>query len=216
MNSPFIARELTVVARRGALVSAVALYIALLAAFTLTWGFALPLLTGRTAYEALRVVQWAALTIVMPWIAARCCAADRGNELVMLSALAVRRPSAIVAAKIIAIAVVLVVVACAGLPSGIVAQQMSAVPVWVVLRDFGSSVTLALLASAVTMGWVIAVDDVVRAWAGASATMGTVVAAMSWMSVPQLARDVALIVVAAAFAGAVAAWSNRAFQYCDE
>lgn len=215
MKLPFLTRELIVVAQRR-LAAALVLQIVLLAGVTLTWGLTAHDLTGRTIYEWVRVFQWGLLTTLMPWVAARCQAPDRGHALVVLSAHTARRPSSIVIAKIVSIAGVLALVAAAGVPPAIVAQQMSAVPASVVVRDLGSFVVLALLASTVTMGWLLATDDAIASWIGASVTIAVVLAVTSGSQLARLAQDVSTLLIAAAVAAALATWSDRSFQYCHE
>ena len=215
MKWPFITRELTVAARRR-LGAAVILYVVLLAAFTLIWGFTAPGLTGRSIYESLRVFEWGLLATLMPWVAARCAAPDRGRGLVLLSALTARRPSSIVVAKIVSLAGVLVVIAAAGVPPSILAQKMSALPASTVLRDFGSFVALAVLASAATMGWLLASGDEVTSWIGASATTAAVLTTTSGWQSAQVVRDMSTVFVAVAIVAAVAAWCDRSFRYCHE
>jgi hypothetical protein len=119
-------------------------------------------------------------------------------------------------AKILSIAAVLALVAAAGMPVSILAQKMSAAAASTVLRDLGSFVSLALLASAITMMWVIAGNDAVTAWVGSSVTTATLMLVMSRWAGGQLARDVSMVVAAAACSTAIARWSDRAFQYCHE
>jgi hypothetical protein len=136
--------------------------------------------------------------------------------MVMLSTLAARRPSAIVAAKILSLAGILTLVAMAGLPAAIVAQKMSAVPISGVVRDLAVCCALALFASAVSVAWLMAGTDAIAAWIGAAATIAIACGAIyRWSSAP-LVQASAIAVVAAAVTIAVAAWSDRAFQYCDE
>jgi hypothetical protein len=216
MSWPFVTRELTVVARRYVVLPAAIFHVVMLAGFTLTWGLKLPILTGRSIYDILRLFEWAVLAALLPWIAARCQAPDRGDAMVMLSTLAARRPSAIVVAKILSLAGILALVAMAGLPAAIVAQKMSAVPFSEVVRDLAVCCALALFASAVSVAWLMAGTDAIAAWIGAAATIAIACGALyRWSSAP-LVQASAIAAVAAAVTIAVATWSDRAFQYCDE
>lgn len=215
MTFPLLTRELLVSARRSVLVAAVGTYVALVAGFTLVWGLKLPMLTGVRFYEVFRVYHGGLLAIVMPWIAARCQAADRGDGIVTLSALTARRPSSILFAKILSLAGVLTLVAIAGAPATIVAAKMSAMPVSVVFRDLASACSLALLASAVTVAWAIGTSDVMATWIGGAATTLAVFAVASWTSAPAV-YDLSLAVVGLTVAAVVATWSDRALQYCHD
>ena len=216
MTIALIARELIVVAKRPVLAAAVVLYVGLLAAFTFIWGFKLPALTGGSFFETLRVFHWGLLATLMPWVVARCQAADRGDRLVMLSALAARRPSSIVLAKILSLAGVLALVAVAGAPAVIIAERISALPVSAALRDLGSALSIAFLASAVTTAWIVATGDAMTSWIGGSVTMAAVLTAAARWTSTSTAHDVTTFVVAAVIAVVVATWSDRAFQYCHE
>ncbi|HUK37473.1 MAG TPA: hypothetical protein VLV86_26330 [Vicinamibacterales bacterium] len=213
MKWPFITRELIVAAQRR-LAAAVALYILLLAGFTLTWGLTAPGLTGGTIYDALRMFEWGALTVLMPWVAARCHAPDRGQSLAILSTLTAHRPSSIVIAKIASLAGVLLVVVAAGMPPAVLAQKMSAQPLSTVFRDLGSFAGYAFLASAVTMAWLLASGDEVTSWIGAAATTAVVRTVTS--NLPIASQVTAMIAIAGCVAAAAATWSDRSLQYCDE
>jgi len=211
-----VTRELVVVSRRTVLIVAVALYVVLLAVFTLVWGRKLPMLTGGSFYDVLRVYHGGLLALVLSWIVARCEAPDRGDGIVRLSALTARRPSSIVFAKILSLTGVLVLVVMAGVPATIVAAKMSAVPVAAMLRDAGAACSLALLVSAVTIAWTVCTDDVMTSWIGGAATTLVVIAAASrWTSAGSV-FDLAVVLVGVTCAAAVATWSDRALQYCHE
>jgi hypothetical protein len=216
MTLPLVTRELVVVARRAVLVAAVGLYVALVAGFTLVWGLKLPMLTGIRFYDVLRVYHGGLLAIVMPWIVARCQAADRGDAVTALSALTARRPSSILSAKILSLAGVLILVVIAGAPATIVAAKMSAMPASIVFRDLLSACSLALLASAVTVAWTIGTTDVMTTWiGGAVTTMAVFAAAVRWTSAP-VVHDLSLALVGLTVAAAVVTWSDRALQYCHD
>ena len=216
MTLPLLTRELIVVARRPVLTAAVVVYVGLLAGFTFMWGLKLPTLTGGSFYDVLRVFDWGLFAIVMPWVVARCHALDFGDGLVMFSAASARRPSSIVLAKILSLAGVVAVVAIAGLPAAIVAEKMSAVSASAVLRDLVSSLSLALLVSAVTITWSVARGNAITSWVGGSATTVVVLVAASRWTSSQGAQDVSILLVAAAVAAAAATWTDRVFRYCHE
>jgi len=216
MTLPLLTRELIVVARRPGLMAGVVLYVGLLAGFTFMWGLTLPALTGGSFYEVLRVFHRGLFVTVMPWVVARCHAADCGDGLVMLSAVSARRPSSIVLAKILSLAGVLALVAIADVPAAIIAAKMSAVSASAVLRDLGSAVSLALLVSAVTTTWSVAGGNAMTSWIGGSATTAIVLAVASRWTSSQAAQDLSIVLVAIAVAAAAATWTDRAFQYCHE
>lgn len=216
MTIALLARELIVVARRPALAAALVLYVALLAGATLVWGLKLPLLTAASFFPTLRVFNWGLLAVLMPWVAARCHALDRGDSLVLLSTLAARRPSSVVSAKIVSMAGVLSLVAIAGDPALIIAAKMSAVPASTVIRDIGSSLSIALLASAVTITWTLRAGDAITSWIGGTATTAAALAVAGRWTSTAAAYDASILAVALSVTAAVAVWSDRAFQYCHE
>jgi hypothetical protein len=214
MTVALITRELIVVARRPVLVAAVALYVVLLAGFTLIWGLKLPVLTGASFFEILRVFHWGLLATLMPWVVARCHALDRGDRFVMLSALVARRPSSIVLAKVLSLAGVLALIAVAGAPAVIIAAKMSALPFSAVTRDLASALSIGLLSSAITIAWILRTGDELASWIGGTVTMAACDAPL--IDAAAYARDRSMLVVAAAVTVAAATWSDRAFQYCHE
>jgi hypothetical protein len=216
MTVALITRELIVVARRPVLVAAVALYVALLASFALIWGLKLPALTGASFFEILRVFHWGLLATLMPWVVARCHALDRGDRFVMLSALVARRPSSIVLAKVLSLAGVLALIAVAGAPAVIIAAKMSALPFSAVTRDLASALSVGLLSSAITIAWILRTGDALASWIGGTVTMAAVLTAAARLTPAPAARDLSMLVVAAAVTAAAATWSDRAFQYCHE
>ena len=215
MTMSMLTRELIVVSRRAALAGAIAVYVGVLAGFTLVWGLKLPVLTGAGFFEALRTFHWGLLAIVLPWVAARCQAQDYGDGLVRLSALVAQRPSAVVAAKILALAAVLALVAVAGIPAVIIAEKMSALPLSAGLHSLGSALAVALLVSAVTTAWIVGTGDAMLSWIGGTTTSAVVLAAAARWTTPAV-RELSIVLIAIAVAAALAAWSDRAFQYCNE
>ena len=211
-----VARELVVIARRRALMAVICAYVGLLAAFVLVWNRGLPLPAAATLYEQLRVVQWAVLATLLPWAAARCIAPDRGDSLVVACVLTGVRPSSVVLAKAVALTGALGLIVCAGVPVAIMAQQMSAVPVWWVVRDLGSLLGLSVLVSAVTMAWLLGVRGRLAGWigAGGSTVLGLVVLFLLPIASTTIGGIVAFVGVVLTVA--TATWSDGACRYLSE
>ena len=211
-----VVRELIVIARKPALAMVMVTYVALLAGFVFAWEDGVPMPGGSNLYEQARLVQWGLLAVCLPWAAARCPAPDRGDALVMASALTALRPSSILAAKAIALFGALALVAVAGLPVVIVAQQIAKVPAPQVLRDLVSLLGLPLLVSALTLSWVVVVSGRLGAWLGASGSVGLVLLLL-WRWRP-VGLDVGLAsaLVGVTLAAWLASWSDRSLRYLSD
>jgi hypothetical protein len=207
-----VVRDLIVIGRRPALAIVMSTYVALLAGFVFAWEDAIPI-GGPNLYELARLLQWGLLAVCLTWTAARCPPLDRGDDLVMASALTALRPSSIIVAKAIALSAALAMVTIAGLPVAIIAQQIAAVPASHVLRDLVSLLGLALLVSAVTLSWTVLVGGRLAAWLGASGSVG-VLLALSWRWRPLgLGLGPVSALVGLTLVVIVAAWSDRSPWY---
>jgi hypothetical protein len=209
-------RELIVIARRPALTVVICVDIGLLAGFVLLWAPGVPVLSGANLYEQQQLFQWALLTALLPWAAARCLAPDRGHALVMACALTALRPSSIVIAKVVALVGALALIVFAGFPAAIIAQQMSAVPLSVALRDLISLFGLTVLVSAGTLTWVFAVRRRLAAWVGASGSIGLAVIVLSRWPPVGLPTGLVAALIGAALTVAIAGWSDDSLRYCHE
>src|SRR5262249_5511385 len=88
-------RELACVLGHRGMVCVVAAHVAIAAIFVIAWGdgHGVPLWWQRSFYQQLRIVQWATVTIFLPWAAVRCPARERRNELLLLSLVTGLTPS---------------------------------------------------------------------------------------------------------------------------
>jgi hypothetical protein len=95
-----------------------------LAAFLLVWGDGLPTLDG-SVFEQLATIQAAVLSVVMPWVAARCGAQRRDCVTIVAATIAVL-PSRMLWARCVALGMALCALLVTGLPMTILAQRISA------------------------------------------------------------------------------------------
>lgn len=164
------ARNVALAGRSAALLTAVMAHAAAMAAFVLVWGpTGVPVLDGANVFEQLGTIQRAVLAVLLPWAAARLTA-ERGDALVQLSALTALPPSRVVAATLLSACAMLALVVAAALPVVVLAQRMSAVPAWLVVRQQLPLVALAALVCAVTGVWMGSGVSRIEAWVGATAT----------------------------------------------
>ena len=164
------ARNVALAGRSTALLAAVMAHAATMAAFVLVWGpTGVPVLGGVNVFEQLGTIQWALLTVLLPWAGARLTA-ERGDGLVHLSAVTALRPSRVAAATLLSACAMLALVVAAALPVVILAQRMSAVPAWLVVRQQAPLIALAALVGAVTAVWMGFRISRLAAWVGATAT----------------------------------------------
>ena len=212
---PWLLLDITIGMRTRAFAVALGAHAALLGAFVVLWSGGVPLLPGTNLYEQLRLIDGLFLLAVLPWVASRCGGDERGNQLVMLSALAATPPSCILLARFAGRAIVGLVVALAGLPLMVVAQQISAVPAPRVLFDTVPLVALAVLASAASLFWSVQSRSVILAWTAATASTVFVVF-ITTSALPGNAALGALVVLAALAAGSSAARANTSLRYLSE
>lgn len=211
-----VVRDLIVMGRRPALAMVMCTYVALLAGFVFAWEDGLPMTGGSNLYEHVRLVQWGLLAVSLTWTAARCPPLDRGDDLVMASALTALRPSSIVAAKAIALFIALALVTVTGLPVAIIAQQIAGIPASHVLRDLASLLGLPLLVSAVTLSWTVVVSGRLAAWLGASGSVGVVLVLLwRWRPVGLGLGPVSAL-VGLTLVAVLASWSDRSPRYLME
>lgn len=121
-----LARELDTIARCRALGVAIVLHATLLIAFALAWGNGRGVSAGF--HDQAQAVEALMLSLLLPWTAARCMAAERGDDLVLLSAATGIRPSGIVLARAAAVVLALGVVVLSGLPVLVMAARISGAP----------------------------------------------------------------------------------------
>ena len=177
MKSSLFRREAAAILSCRSFAVAAWLHASLLAVFLLGWTTRLTPLASMNAYEQVVAFDVVILTALLPWVASRCMARERGNGLVFLSLLTGAAPSRIIAARAGAIAVSMGLVALTGLPILILAQRIAgsdssrvmvdalgmlsigvACPPWVILwRQTWSSRNSAWLAAALSVALVVAV-----------------------------------------------------------
>ena len=215
MIGALLLREITVGTRTRAFAAALAVHAGLLAAFVMLWSGGVPLLPGGNLYEQQRLVDAAILLGILPWVASRCGADERGDRLVMISALAATRPSRILLARFVARTCACIVVGLAGLPLMVAAQQMSAVPFGRVAFDLLPLVALALLASAASLWWSLQSRGVIVAWVCATASTA-LVAVGAARSVPGEGAPLVVAVLAAVAVASCAARADTTLRYLSE
>jgi hypothetical protein len=176
---PVITRELDVMARRTPFVAAVIVHAGLLGLFVLGWGDGrgVPLLPDLSFYEQTRLVQAGLLALLLPWTAARCAAPERGNELVLLSALTGFAPSRLIAARACAGLAGLVLIVASGLPIALMTQRMSAVDTSRLIRDEAVLMAIAMMAWACVLWSRHLTARALRGWLGAAVLTVAVMAA---------------------------------------
>jgi hypothetical protein len=168
--------ELDVITRSRALPSAMLTHVGVLLLFIAAWGGSgIPLYIDGTFYDEARLLQIGVLALLLPWTAARCAATDRGDELVLLAATTVTRPSLVLAARAIALTLSLAGVILSGLPAMIVAQRMAAASAARLVTDEVFGMGLAVLATASAIGWQYACRSRLLVWGGATLTTLAVV-----------------------------------------
>jgi len=211
-----IMRELTVMTGKRAFILSAVTYVMLLAGFVFAWSDGVPLSDTPSLYGQSWAVNWALLTVWLPWTAARCLQIDRGDGLVLTAALIARRPASLLMAKFVAQILLLALFATTGLPVLILAQRMSAVPAERLLRDLASFGGLPVLAASITLAWVVAVESRLASWLGATSSIASALM-LSWYWQPLgLGVGAACALVGGAIAASLAALSDVSTLYLSE
>lgn len=179
MMGAIILRELHVIGRRGALSAVICVHVTLLVGYLLAWGDAsgIPVASALNIYEQTLMVEVVLLAILLPWTAARCVAAERGDDLVRLSVVTAIPPSRIVVARALAVTTGLVMVVASGLPTLILAARISAVRMSLVTEYEFALLSLALLSSATALTWRHVCHSRVVGWFAAALSTAAVVSA---------------------------------------
>jgi hypothetical protein len=174
-----VLRELRVIGRRGALSAAMCVHVALLTGYLLAWGNGngMPVAGALTVYDQTLMVDVILLAILLPWIAARCVAAERGDDLVMLSMVTAIPPSRVVVARALAATASLILVIASGLPTLILAGRISAVRMSLVAEYELALFSLAFVSSATALTWRHVCHSRVIGWFAAALSTAAVVSA---------------------------------------
>jgi hypothetical protein len=147
-----IRRELTLVGRSAALTAAVVAHTVLLTLFLVVWGEAggLPFTPSVAFYDQFRGLELMSLALVLPWAVARCVALERGDDIVILAAVAGIPVSRFIGAKLLAGCGVAALVVLSALPPAVIAQQISALPWRRGAADTAALVVFGMAAAAIT------------------------------------------------------------------
>jgi len=174
-----VLRELRVIGRRGALSAAMCVHVALLTGYLLAWGNGngIPVLGALTVYDQMLMVEVVLLTLLLPWIAARCVATERGDDLVLLSMVTAIPPSRVVVARALAVTMSLILVIASGLPALILAGRISAVRMSLVAEHEFALFSLAFVSSATALTWRHVCHSRVIGWFAAALSTAAVVSA---------------------------------------
>lgn len=211
---PFFLRELTTVARTPAFAIGLGVQAALLAGFLLIWGDGMPVLPGATAYDQLLIVQSALLSVLLPWVVARCGTGDSRDDLVLLGAVTASAPSRMLLGLAAGRVVALGLVVFSAMPFWILATQMSGMTIRRAAPDIATLLSLCTAAALATTWCTLACRERLSGWL--FATIFT--AALWWLSrISALVPDAVLfIAVTAVWLSDVALRADARFRYLSE
>jgi hypothetical protein len=194
--------------RAGAFWAAITVHVSLLFSFILVWGDGLPIVNGGTNWQQFNTVQFAILTVLFPWIAARCSPLQ-GYDLVMLSLVTATSPSRLLVARWLAAWAALLGVMLMALPAMLLMQQIAIAPFMSVATCLGVAVALAGLAAAITSGCMAMFDRTLHGWV--AATTATCAAGLLMPASPTTASIWLLACAGAAMAGSTLAVSRSVY-----
>ena len=207
-----VCRTLLNAARTPAVWIAIGAQIVFLSLYLLVWGDGIPLVGARPVLDQFATTQWILLGVLLPWAAARCGAAWRGDEIAQLAALGAVLPSSVVAAGMTALALLLVSTAAVGLPFAFLAQQLSAGSAFDLWRTQLPLYGLGLCAATISAACMLVVANRLLAWTAATALTFCVMAA-----VPSgLPGAAVLAALAVAIGAGLVSGANRRFWYLSE
>lgn len=212
----FVLRELHVIGRRGALSAAICVHVALLTGYLLGWatGNGTSAVGTLTVYEQTLIVEVSLLTILLPWIASRCVAAERGDDLVMLSMVTAIPPSRLMLARGLAVTFALVLVIASGLPTLILAGRISAVRMSMIVAYELGLFSLAFVSCAAALTWRHVCASRVIGWFAAALSTAAVVSSV-WTA-PSLVIAPAMTAAALCAIGLLALRADVSLRYLSE
>jgi hypothetical protein len=210
-------RELDVALRSRAFVISAAAHAGVLAAFLLTWGDpSSGVLANDGIYGAISIVQATVLALLLPWTAARCTAAERGDDLVLLAAMTAVQPSRVVLVRFAAVLAALAAVLGTGLPVTILAVRMSNASATQWLASQALMLAIAVAAGAFVAVWRQELRDRLSAWLAAEASTAAIVV-IAVVAVPSLGEAAAsTALLGAASLCLVGVRSDRTLRYLSE
>jgi hypothetical protein len=204
-------RELAVAARTPALWGGLCGHVVVLFAFVIVWGDGVPVFASQPVFEQFLFVQSVVLTLVLPWIAARCLGEDT-RHLPVLAVLTAASPSRLVAAKCVSATVVLCVVVASALPAAALALQISAFPI--------TRLLLTVPAFAATCGFIAAVTVACMLTSGSRLAGWLLATAMTVIGLYGGPRGIfssaMLAILALAVAASIARWADTKWRYLPE
>jgi hypothetical protein len=163
-------RDLLVISRRRPMIAALAVHVVLLASFLLAWGdvVLVPVIPGSNLYEQLRAIQSALVALMLPWIVCRFVSAESGSSWTMLSLASGLSASRLFDVRFLALAGFAAILAGSGLPFMFLAQQMSSVPLGIVLSDLCSLYLFVLAATILSLSIALTVRSSIAGWLASS------------------------------------------------
>lgn len=199
-------REIGFALGQPALLASAAVHAAVLSWFVLTWGdgAGVPNLLPLSFHEQLARIDTSLLLVLLPWTAVRCLPPERGNDLVLLSAVAGTSPSRLTAIRSAGVLSAGLLLVASGLPAITVAAAMDALGPGAVFQNAPELIALAVAAAGLATWSGHVVRSSVTAWALTSASL-TVTVLLSHNLLSNLAATAAIgltgLTVAVAYAG---------------
>ena len=168
-----VGRELDAMARRRGFVVGVCAHAAVMAAIVIAWssGASASIIPPHSFYRDVRALQLLVLAMVLPWTAMRCVSPERGNDLVLLSAITATRPSTLVAVRTAALLIAIAVVTVAGLPVAVLALRMSGEPATMLATDEMALQAVTVASAAAVLSSQFLCRDRLLSWLSATGAM---------------------------------------------
>jgi hypothetical protein len=203
-------RETVVALRTKALWAAIGGHAAVLSAFVIVWGDGVPVFADRSVFEQFGAVEGFVLTLLLPWVAARCLGGD-SRDLAKLALMTAARPSRVIVARCIAGAVVLGAVVASAWPLAAVALQISARPLGQLLRILPGLAIVCSFVAVVTTACMLTSGSRLAGW-----LLATLVTAAAAYLGPSLAVATVMAVLVVVLAWGLARWADTNWQYLED
>jgi hypothetical protein len=168
-------RHLVLILRHQGFVIATTLHLAAVAYFVVIWGDGVPVWRDDPVLVQLSRLEVGLLAVILPWVAIRCSPDESHNALVQLATATARRPLPVVVARTVGTACALLTLTSSALPMFVFAQQLSALPVWMVIPSLVPVAALAVLVAVLAAAASVFLGSRLLSWL--VTTMATVSAA---------------------------------------
>jgi hypothetical protein len=188
-------RELTLMTRIRALWIVMAIQLTLLSGVLVVWGDGVPVLSG-SVYAQFVTIHFTMLLAIVPWLAARCSTGEAA-DMADVAAVAAVPLRAVVMARWLALATVLVLAVVSSLPMHVVAWRVAGLDASAAVSPLMVTVALCVFVPAFVTTVIVLGAKRFSAWAATAALTPAGVTIAASAAMPLLVALAVLLVTAA-------------------